>query len=255
MTRDIRKYLRTGVPPIPFCPGCGDRILLELILTAIDELGLNIDDILFVSGIGCAAWIPSPHYNADTLHTIHGRALAFATGAKMFNPKLQVLVISGDGDLASSGGNHLIHAARRNIDLAVICANNMIYGQSGGQVASTTPIDISTATTVEGNTERPFDLCKLVDAAGATYVARYSVTQTSLLVSSIKKALQIEGFAFVEVISPCPAEFGKRNRLDTPEDTLKFFEDKCIMKDDAEGLSQEELKDKIITGEFFSGKS
>jgi len=116
MSMDLKQYLRPGVT-LPFCPGCGDRILLRLILRAIDELKINIDDMLFVSGIGCAAWIPSPNFNADTLHTLHGRAIAFATGAKMFNPKLKTMVISGDGDLADIGGNHLIHAARRNIDL------------------------------------------------------------------------------------------------------------------------------------------
>lgn len=254
MARDLEQYLRPGVRT-PFCPGCGHRILVRLILRAIDELKINIDDMLFVSGIGCAAWIPSPHFNADTLHTLHGRAIAFATGAKLFNPKLITMVISGDGDLASIGGNHLIHAARRNIDLTVVCANNMVYGQTGGQVAPTTPIGIFTSTTVEGNPEPPFDLCKLVVAAGAEYVARYSVTQPLPLISSIKKGLQTSGFSFIEVISPCHTQFGRRNRLDTPADTLKFFADKCIMKEETEGLSPEELKDKIITGEFSNGRS
>jgi len=254
MATDVKQYLRPGIIT-PFCPGCGDRILVRLILTAIDELKINMDDMLFVSGIGCAAWVPSPHFDADTLHTLHGRPIAFATGAKMFNPKLITMVISGDGDLAAIGGNHLIHAARRNIDLTVICVNNMVYAQTGGQVAPTTPTGISTATTVGGNPERPFDLCKLVDAAGATYMARYSVTQPALLISSIKKALQTEGFSFIDVISPCYTQFGRRNRLDSPANTLKFFADKCIMKEDAEGLSPEELKDKIITGEFSNGRS
>jgi len=255
MTTDVKRYLRSGIPPIPFCPGCGYWLLMRLILTAIDKLGLNIDDMLFVSGIGCAAWIPSPHFNADTLHTLHGRAIAFATGAKMFNPKLNVMVISGDGDIADIGGNHLIHAARRNVDLAVICANNMCYGMTGGQVCSTTPKDAITRTTSKGNPYYPFDLPKLVEAAGAAYVARYVVTQSSELINSIKKALQIEGFSFIEVVSPCPTQFGRLNRLDTPKATLDFVKDRCITKGEAESLSPEELKDKIITGEFSSGRN
>jgi 2-oxoglutarate ferredoxin oxidoreductase subunit beta len=229
--------------------------LLRLILKAIDELEINIDDMLFVSGIGCAGWIPSPHFNADTLHTLHGRAIAFATGAKMFNPKLKTMVISGDGDLVDIGGNHLIHAARRNIDLTVICANNMNYGMTGGQVCSTTPKGAFTQTTRQGSPYRPFDLCKLVNAAGAAYVARYLVTQGSVLVNSIKKALQIEGFSFIEAISPCPTQFGRQNRLDTPGETFKFVERMCITKEDAQGLSPAELEGKIVTGEFSSGAS
>jgi len=254
MATDLKRYLRPGVS-LPFCPGCGHRILLRLILKAIDELEIDIDDMLFVSGIGCAGWIPSPHFNADTLHTLHGRAIAFATGAKMFNPKLKTMVISGDGDLVDIGGNHLIHAARRNIDLTVICANNMNYGQTGGQVCSTTPKGAVTQTTHGGSPYRPLDLCKLVNAAGAVYVARYLVTQGSALVCSIKKALQIEGFCFIEAISPCPTQFGRQNWLDTPRETFKFVERMCITKEDAEGLSPAELEGKIVTGEFSGGTS
>jgi 2-oxoglutarate ferredoxin oxidoreductase subunit beta len=223
---------------------------MNCILRAIDDLHLNMNDLLFVSGIGCAAWIPSPHFNADTLHTLHGRAIAFATGAKMFNPKLTTMVISGDGDLTSIGGNHLIHAARRNTDLTVICANNMIYGMTGGQAASTSPVGSITATTTEGNMYRPFDLCKLVLAAGAPYVARYSVTQPVALVNAIKKALAVRGFAFVEVLSPCPAQFGRRNQYESTAEMLKMLSENCISKEEAEQLSQEELGERIITGEF-----
>jgi len=252
MARDLEQYLRPGLTTA-FCPGCGHGILMGLILRAIDELEINMDEMLFVSGIGCAGWIPSPNFNADTLHTLHGRSIAFATGAKMFNPKLKVLVISGDGDLVDIGGNHLIHAARRNIDLTVICANNMIYGMTGGQVCSTSPKGAFTQTTTEGNPYHPFDLCKLVDAAGATYVARYSVTQPFALISSIKKALQTEGFSFIEVLSPCPTQYGRRNRLDSPTDMIKSLMDRCITKEEVKGLLPEELEAKIITGEFSNG--
>lgn len=253
MGRDLEKYLRPEVKSTPFCPGCGHGILMNLILRAIDALELHMDEMLFVSGIGCAAWIPSPNFNADTLHTLHGRAVAFATGAKMFNPKLKTMVISGDGDLASIGGNHLIHAARRNIDLTVICANNMIYGMTGGQVASTSPVGAITSTTTEGNIYRPFDLCKLVLGAGAPYVARYSVTQPVSLIEAIKKSLTTEGFTFVEVLSTCPTQFGRRNRYDSPTDMLTMLKEFCISKQEAEQLTPEELQGKVITGEFSDG--
>jgi 2-oxoglutarate ferredoxin oxidoreductase subunit beta len=253
MTTDFKKYIRTGIPPMPFCPGCGYRILMRQILTAIDELQLNMDDMLFVSGIGCAAWIPSPHFNADTLHTLHGRAIAFATGAKMFNPKLNIMVISGDGDIADIGGNHLIHAARRNIDLTVVCANNMCYGMTGGQVCSTTPVNAITKTTPAGNSYPPFDMPKLVKAAGAQYVARYAVTQSIEVVSSIKKALRTSGFSFVEVLSNCPIQFGRINRMDTAKDTLEFITNICMTKEEMAKLSPGELKGKIMTGEFSNG--
>jgi len=253
MARDLEQYLRPGIGVTTFCPGCGEAILMGLILRAIDELQLNMDDMLFVSGIGCAAWIPSPHFNADTLHTLHGRTIAFATGAKLANPKLKVVVISGDGDLTDIGGNHLIHGARRNIDLTVICANNLNYGMTGGQVCSTTPLGAVTMTTHQGNPFRPFDLCKLVKAAGAAYVARYAVTQPVALIRSIKKALQVEGFSFVEALTPCPVQFGRRNNLGGPADMLKDLMARCILKEKAEKLSPEELKGKIITGEFEDG--
>jgi len=250
MARDLEKYLRPGVQTTPFCPGCGHGILMNLILRAIDELNLNMNEMLFVSGIGCAAWIPSPNFNADTLHTLHGRAIAFATGAKMFNPKLKTMVVSGDGDLTSIGGNHLIHAARRDIDLKVICANNMIYGMTGGQMASTTPEGAYTSTSMDGNPYRPFDLCKLVLGAGGSYVARYSVTQPLSVINAIKKSFSINGFTFIEVLSPCPTQFGRRNRFDSPADMLKILMDRCITTEEAATLSENELKDKIITGEF-----
>lgn len=216
MGRDLEKYLREEVQSTPFCPGCGHGVLLGLMLRAIDGLGLDMRRLLFVSGIGCAAWIPSPNYKADTLHTLHGRAVAFATGAKVANPELKVVVISGDGDLASIGGNHLIHAARRGIDMTVICANNMIYGMTGGQAAPTTPERSLTATTPEGSVYPPFDLCRLVKAAGAAYVARGSIVRPYDLIGYISKALETVSFSFVEVLSPCPTQYGRRNRQDTP---------------------------------------
>ncbi len=252
MTRALEKYLRPGVKGTPFCPGCGHGILMNHILRAIDELKLDMRKMLFVSGIGCAAWIPSPHFDGDTLHTLHGRALAFATGAKLFNPDLCVMVISGDGDLSSIGGNHLIHAARRDLDLKVICANNMVYGMTGGQVASTTPKGAKTATTGEGNPYRPFDLCKLVEAAGASYVARYAVTQPVALINAIKKALLHVGFSFIEALSPCSTQYGRRNRQDRAEDMIQELIRRCILEEESQGLTEDERAERIITGEFLS---
>ena len=250
MSRAMEKYLRPGLKGTPFCPGCGHGILMNSLLRAIDSLKMDMEKMVFVSGIGCAAWIPSPHFKADTLHTLHGRAIAFATGVKLYRPDLTVVVVSGDGDLSSIGGNHLIHAARRNIDLKVICANNMVYGMTGGQVASTTPRGAKTSTTSEGNPYRPFNLCKLAQAAGATYVARYSVTQPIALINSFKKSLQHVGFSFIDVISPCPTQFGRRNRQARPEEMIQDLIRISIRKEEAEQLSEEELSGKIVTGEF-----
>jgi 2-oxoglutarate ferredoxin oxidoreductase subunit beta len=248
----MEKYLRSEVKATPFCPGCGHGILLGLILRAIDGLGMDMDRILFVSGIGCAAWIPSPHFKADTLHTLHGRAIAFATGAKLAKPDLTVFVISGDGDLSSIGGNHLIHAARRNLDLKVICANNMIYGMTGGQVASTTPVGSLTSTTPKGNQDRPFDLCRLVEAAGATYVARFAVTQPLALIKSIKTAIGNQGFSFIEVLSHCPTQFGRRNRYDQPAEMMAYLMDQCVTLKKAKDTSSRKRDEVIVTGEFVS---
>jgi 2-oxoglutarate/2-oxoacid ferredoxin oxidoreductase subunit beta len=250
MGRDLEQYLRTEVQKTPFCAGCGHGILMNLILRAIDESPFSWEEMLFVSGIGCAAWIPSPNFKGDTLHTLHGRAIAFATGAKMFNPKLRTMVISGDGDLTSIGGNHLIHAARRNIDMTVICANNMIYGMTGGQAASTSPLGATTATTADGNPYPPFDLCKLVLGAGAPFVARHSVTQPKSLIDSVKKSLNSEGFGFIEVLSPCPTQFGRRNQQESPTEMLSELMDRCVSQETAATLDSETLLNKIITGEF-----
>jgi len=250
MARDLEAYLRAELKATPFCPGCGHGILMNLILRAVDGAGIPMEEMLFVSGIGCAAWIPSPHFRGDTLHTLHGRAIPFAAGAKLFNPALRTLVISGDGDLTSIGGNHLIHAARRDTDLTVICANNQIYGMTGGQAASTSPRGTFTATTNRGNPHRPFDLCRLVRAAGASSVARYAVTQPLALMEGIQRALAVEGFSFLEVLSPCPTQFGRRNRFDTPAEMLRSLMERCVTREEAEQMEAEELGDKIVTGEF-----
>ncbi|MBN2124130.1 MAG: 2-oxoacid:ferredoxin oxidoreductase subunit beta [Deltaproteobacteria bacterium] len=253
MARDLEQYLRPEIRTTPFCPGCGHGILMGLLLRAVDELELDMQKVLFVSGIGCAAWIPSPHFRADTLHTLHGRAVPFATGAKSFNPELTTIVVSGDGDLTSIGGNHLIHAARRDTDMTVICANNMIYGMTGGQLACTTPQGAKASTYLEGSPYRAFDLVRLVAGAGARYVARYGVTQPLSLIASIKKGITTPGFAFIEVLSPCPTQFGRRNSLGSPEAMIRMLQDRCISKEEAEGLGADELAERIVTGVFIDG--
>ena len=219
------KFLR--VTP-KFCAGCGNEKIVDSIILAIDRLYGSMEDFVFLSGIGCAAWIPSPHIKADTIHTTHGRPITFATGVKLANPDLKVVVISGEGDLAGIGGNHLIHAARRNIEMTVICLNNLVYGMTGGQVSPTTPQGAITRTTVGGNIEYPFDLAKLVTNAGASYVARWTTAHRKQLQESIGKALKKgqKGFAFVEVISPCTTQFTRRNlkAFQTTKDELNVGE-------------------------------
>ncbi len=250
MQHPLSKYLRLKVFPNPFCAGCGHGILLTAILRAIDDLQLPIQDFVFVSGIGCGSWIPSPHFAADTLHTLHGRAVAFAAGVKIQNPKLKVVVVSGDGDLAAIGGNHLIHAARRNLDLTVICANNAVYGMTGGQRGPTTPLDCYTTTTPLGNEEPPFDLCRLMEGAGAGYVARYTVAQIHLLIKSIKTALTNPNFCFIEAISPCPTHIGKMNGSLSAAEMFRQLKQQYIPLAKYNKLLPEERKQVKPTGEF-----
>ena len=244
--------IRSEVFPTPFCPGCGHGILLGAILRAIHGLGWSMDEMLFVSGIGCGGWIPSPHFAADTLHVTHGRPVAFAAGAKLFNPALKVVVIGGDGDIASIGGNHLIHGARRNLDMTVICANNGIYGMTGGQVTPTTPFGARTVTTPGGNPNRPFDLSRVVAAAGAAYVARYTVYHVRQLIRAIASALEHPGFAFVEVLSSCPVQFGRRNEMRTPVEMLNSYREHSVPIARARMMSDDELADRIVVGELVS---
>ncbi len=247
----LRKYLRPSVEATTFCPGCGDGTVLTSILQAIDELGMTMDDFVFVSGIGCAAWIISPNFNADVLHTTHGRPIAFATGIKLSLPEKKVMVVSGDGDLTAIGGNHLIHAARRNIEMVVICANNGIYGMTGGQVAPTTPREARTITTPYGSLENTFDISRMVQAAGASYVARWTAYQPRQMTKSIKKAIQKKGFAFIEAISQCPVQFGAKTGAGGAVEMLEMYRKSSISVKKAVEMSPQEIEDKIVTGEFI----
>jgi 2-oxoglutarate ferredoxin oxidoreductase subunit beta len=245
----LEAYLRKTRIPHIWCEGCGNGIILNSFVNALKETDFNIDNIVVVSGIGCIGRI-SGYTNTDSFHTTHGRPIAFATGVKLANPDLKVVVISGDGDLFAIGGNHFIHAARRNMDIQVICANNFNYGMTGGQQGPTTPIDALTTTTPYGNIEHPFNLVHLAAAAGATYVARWTTLHVRRLTESIKKALQKEGFSFIEVISPCPEIFGRYNKMGKGIDMMNWFKKASEVKHFSDPAKAEITPEKIILGEF-----
>jgi 2-oxoglutarate ferredoxin oxidoreductase subunit beta len=244
----LLRYLRQEILPTAFCSGCGGGTVLNTFAHAVDEMGLDPKEIVCVTGIGCSSWIPSPYFLCDTLHTTHGRAVAFACGVKIMKPDMKVIIIAGDGDLAGIGGNHLIHAARRNIDLTVILVNNFIYGMTGGQVSPTTPFGIKTTTTPYENVEQPFKIADLVAAAGAAYVSRWTTYHPFQLMESIQLAIRKRGFGFIEVMSQCPVSFGKVAGLRDACAALHEFKEKSITVQDAAGLSEEELEDRIVIG-------
>ncbi|WXG40095.1 MAG: 2-oxoacid:ferredoxin oxidoreductase subunit beta [Candidatus Freyarchaeum deiterrae] len=245
----LRKYLREDRLPTVFCPGCGNGIVLNCALRAIDELGINIDETVFVSGIGCSGRIPG-YINADSLHTTHGRAVAFATGIKLFNPDFEVIVFTGDGDSGAIGISHLVHAARRNIDMTVISVNNLVYALTGSQTSPTTPVGAYTYTSPYGVIEGFFDLCELVTSAGASYVARWSTVQPKRVINSIIKGIQKRGFSYIEVISQCPTQFGRKNELSDPKKLMDWFNERTLKLERAKNLPQRETAGKLILGEF-----
>jgi 2-oxoglutarate/2-oxoacid ferredoxin oxidoreductase subunit beta len=246
----MRKYMRPQVKKTTFCPGCGAGIITQSLLRAIDELALNLDDFVFVSGIGCSAWIPSPLLAADTLHTTHGRPIAYASGVKLGLPDKKVVVVSGDGDLSAIGGTHLIHAARRNIEMTVILVNNGIYGMTGGQAAPTTPHGMTTITSPYGNAEHEFDISALVVAAGAPFVARWTTYHPRQMTKSIKTALQKKGFSLIEAISQCPVQYGRASKQGSAVNMLTYYKQNGIRVDRAAKMDAAALQGKIIEGEF-----
>jgi len=245
----VRKYLRDV--PLPFCPGCGNFTVMNCFLRAVHELGYeDLHDFVFCSGIGCAAWIPSPHFKADTIHTTHGRSIPVATGVKLVRPKLTVVVFGGDGDIAGIGLSHLIHAARRNLDITVVMVNNMIYGMTGGQVAPTTPLRAKTTTTPYGSFEHPLDATRLVIAAGASYAARWTTVHGEQMKEAIKNGLKTKGFAFIEAVSQCPTAFGRRIGLKTVKDMLTWLKENSTPLKEAKKMTESELVGRIVVGEF-----
>ena len=217
---EIRDYLRLDLFPHFLCPGCGHGIALRALLWAIHDLDIEKDQLAIVSGIGCSGRL-SAYVDANTFHTTHGRPIAFATGLKLARPDLHVIVITGDGDCLAIGGNHLIHAARRNLDITIMMLNNEVYGMTGGQVSPTTSLDRFTTTTPLGNQEPGFDACKLAKGAGASFVGREVTLQTTALKNLLQEGIEHEGFSFVEVISDCTEIYGRKNELgSSPEMVL-----------------------------------
>ncbi len=247
---DVYDYLRHEKKfPLIWCAGCGNGIIMGSIIRAMDALGLAKDKIAIVSGIGCSGRV-STYMDFNTLHTTHGRALAFATGLKLARPELTVLVAMGDGDALAIGGNHFIHAARRNIDLTAIVFNNSIYGMTGGQISPTTPIGSITSTARMGNIEPPFDIARLAEAAGAAFVARGSTYHVDELDELMALAIKKKGLSVLEVITPCPTIFGRYNRLGSAVSMLKQQRDSLISMHEAQGMSPEELQGKARLGVF-----
>ncbi|MEA1939149.1 MAG: 2-oxoacid:ferredoxin oxidoreductase subunit beta [Candidatus Caldatribacteriota bacterium] len=245
----IDKYIRREMFPHMWCPGCGNGIVLGSLIRAIDTLNWDRDKIVMVSGIGCSSRITG-YVDFCTMNTTHGRALPFATGIKMANPELKVIVVMGDGDCSAIGGNHFIHACRRNIDITAIVINNMVYGMTGGQYSPLTPTGRFGSTAPYGNIDQTFDLAKLATAAGANYVARGTVYNVRKSTSLMKKALLNKGFSVMEMISDCPVSYGKMNKMKSPTDMLKWINNITVSKRVWESLSEEEREGKFITGEF-----
>jgi 2-oxoglutarate/2-oxoacid ferredoxin oxidoreductase subunit beta len=224
----IHKYLRSSKKfPHIWCAGCGIGVMMGAMVRAFEELGYKNADTVVVTGIGCTGMVDD-YMATNALHTTHGRALAFATGIKAFNPRLHVAVLMGDGDGITIGGNHFLHAARRNIDLTAIVVNNFNYGMTGGQVSGTTPGGRVTSTTAWGNPERDIDICALADVAGANYVARQTPYQGWELKECLKEALAKRGFSVVEVMSPCPTHFGKNNDMRQAWDLLRWLAERGL---------------------------
>jgi len=250
MEHPLSNIIRTERLPHEFCPGCAIGQVYHYVAKAVEELNLDLNKVVVLSGIGCNSRGVG-YVRFDSATTLHGRTLAFATGVKLANPNLTVIVVTGDGDGAGIGGNHLIHTARRNMDSTVILYNNRVYASTGGQTAPTTPHGAYTSTTPYGNLEEPFDLCDLVATAGATYVARWTTAHVRPAINSIKRGIQKKGFAFIELIGQCPTYFG-RYFLKTTDSVkiLKWFRENSISKEMADKMSKDKLAGKIVIGQF-----
>lgn len=233
--------------PHVWCPGCGNGIVMGSLLRAINKIEVNKDEVVVASGIGCSGRMPT-YLDFNTLHTTHGRALTFATGVKLANPALTVLTIMGDGDATAIGGNHFIHAARRNINLTAIIINNSIYGMTGGQYSPTTPFGSISTTSFYGHIEHDFSISELAVTAGASFVARSTVYHADQMDNLIEQAILKRGFAVVEVISNCHVQYGRRNKLGGAVEMMKSFRDNAVTVRKAEKMSEQELEGKITIG-------
>ncbi len=247
----ILQYIRRDRLPHIFCSACGIGTVLQSFASALRSLNYDMDNMVIISGIGCTGRA-SGYFAADSYHTTHGRAIAFATGVKVANPKLKPVVISGDGDLFAIGGNHFIHAARRNVDMLVLCVNNFNYGMTGGQMGPTTPDSAITVTTPDGNIEHPFNLVSVAAASGAIYVARWTALHARRLAKSIEKALQKKGFTFIEVVSPCPTLYDRYNRHGTGLEVMKKYREISVIRNFSDPMQAEiDYRTRIVCGEFI----
>jgi len=247
----MEDFLRMDRIPHIWCPGCGIGVAVTAFTAALEKANIDLDNLCIVSGIGCTGRVAG-YLNVDSFHTTHGRAIPFATGVKLGNPKLKVVVISGDGDLLSIGGNHFIHAARRNIDMLVICVNNFIYAMTGGQVAPTTPLSAYATTSPFGCVEPPFSIPYIADSAGAVYVARWTVLHIRRLTKAITEALNKKGFSVIEAISPCAMYYSRTNKLGDGLDMLKFYHDNAEIRHGEDTKNVDiGFKTKIVMGKFI----
>ncbi len=247
----VKDYFRTNKLAHIWCPGCGHGVIMHAIVRAISELGWNKDEVVVVSGIGCSSRAPG-YMDFNTLHTTHGRALAFATGVKLANPNLKVVVVTGDGDAAAIGGNHLIHACRRNIDITAVVFNNTIYGMTGGQYSPTTPTADLGTTAPYGNIDRPFDITALAGAAGATYTAKTTAYHMKQMTGLIKKALDHKGFSLVEAMSVCPTYYGRKNKKGDAPNMMEILKNTFVDAKAYDRLPEEKRVGKIKMGEFIN---
>jgi len=247
---EMLQYFRQHKLPTIWCAGCGHGTVTNALVRTIAKLGFDKNNTVIVSGIGCSSRAPG-YLDFDTLHTAHGRAITFATGVKFANPDLKVIVITGDGDCTAIGGNHFIHAARRNIDITVIVMNNSIYGMTSGQYSPMMQKGGIGTTAPYGNVERSFDLAKLSTAAGATYVSRSTTYHVQLLGELIEKALLHKGFSVVEAITGCPTYYGRKNKVGGAVDMLNWFKDRAVNVKAAAAMSQDKLEGKLLIGELY----
>ena len=249
----VHLYMRIDHLPQIWCPGCGNGVIMRDVAVAIDELihdeenPINREDIVIVSGIGCSSRAAG-YLDFNSIHTTHGRAIAFASGIKMANPKLHVIVLTGDGDCSAIGGNHLIHAARRNLGLTVICFNNDIYGMTGGQYSPTTPNGDRATTAPYGNVDRPFDIANLASGAGASFSARGDVYHARETIDIIKQAILHKGFSLVDVYSICPTYYGRKNKKGDAVEMLKWQKDNLVPTARYYSMSEEERANKKLIG-------
>ncbi|MDT8357127.1 MAG: thiamine pyrophosphate-dependent enzyme [Methanomicrobiaceae archaeon] len=244
----VDDWFREDRLPHIYCTGCGNGTVINCTLEAVDGMGWKKEETVFVSGIGCSSRAPG-YIATDSLHTTHGRALAFATGVRLANPRLHVVVFTGDGDLAAIGGNHFIHACRRNIDITVVCMNNMIYGMTGGQGSPCTPVGAISTTTPYGAVEPVFDLAELATAAGANYVARWTSYHVKELSRAVKTGLETPGFSFIEAMTQCPTSYGRYNKLRQISDTIQYLKTHSLL---IQKKKRMEEKGEHIPGDMFT---